>query len=269
MPVRWKKVARWAGGILSAVGLFSALDGFVLEPVFIEVTTHKVRMAVQRPIRIAHLTDLHTKGLGFRENHLVSLLQEQSPDLIVVTGDTVSGDGSHEEVLPLLRQLKAPLGVYATLGNWEYWNKRRQQSMMQVYQDAGVHLLINKSVDIGGNLWLVGFDDFLAGAPEHENALKPVNHEAAVIGLLHSPEDFDSLDDRIPLVLAGHTHGGQVRLPGLSPFWLPPGSGRFVQGWYERGGAKMYVSRGIGNSLIEVRFWCRPELVIIDILPKE
>ncbi len=67
------------------------------------------------------------------------------------------------------------------------------------------------------------------------------------------------------LAFAGHTHGGQVRLPLVGPLWLPPGSGRFVEGWYEEAGTKMYVSRGVGTSVLPVRLLCAPEIAIFDL----
>ena len=75
----------------------------------------------------------------------------------------------------------------------------------------------------------------------------------------------DRIAGKCDLALAGHTHGGQVRLPWLPPLWLPRGSGRFVEGWYEREGSQMYVCRGIGMSILPIRFFCRPELAVITV----
>lgn len=85
--------------------------------------------------------------------------------------------------------------------------------------------------------------------------------------MVHSPEYFGTLAGKADLVLAGHTHGGQVRVPFLPPLWLPHGSGSYVEGWYQDGGSRLYVSRGIGNSVLEFRFNCRPELPVIDLMP--
>lgn len=118
-------------------------------------------------------------------------------------------------------------------------------------------------------IWLIGLDDALAGTPEKQNAFKNIPTNAFKIALYHSPAYFDSLDDqRVDLGLAGHTHGGQIRIPFLAPFWLPEGSGSYVEGWYTRGWNRMYVSRGIGNSILEFRFACRPEISVFYIDPK-
>lgn len=86
-----------------------------------------------------------------------------------------------------------------------------------------------------------------------------------VIGLFHSPASFDSVAGSWPLALAGHTHGGQIRLPFVKPLWLPEGSGSYVAGWYEGKGSKLYVSRGVGTAMLPLRFLCRPELALITI----
>jgi predicted MPP superfamily phosphohydrolase len=87
------------------------------------------------------------------------------------------------------------------------------------------------------------------------------------IALFHSPVFFEEAAGSCELALSGHTHGGQVRLPPLGPLWLPPMCGRYVEGWYDLNGSRMYVSRGIGTSILPIRFMCRPELAIITLMP--
>ena len=112
---------------------------------------------------------------------------------------------------------------------------------------------------------MVGLDDAATGSPDLEIALRGVPPDAFVIALFHSPVYFDQLAARCPLALAGHTHGGQVRIPLVPAFWLPRGSGRYLAGWYRRDAAEMYVSRGIGTSVLPMRFLCRPELAFITV----
>jgi hypothetical protein len=87
------------------------------------------------------------------------------------------------------------------------------------------------------------------------------------LALFHSPDLFDAVAPKVDLALAGHTHGGQVSLPLLGPPWLPPGSGAYVDGWYQRGAARMHVSRGVGTSILPVRFLCRPEVAVVELIP--
>jgi hypothetical protein len=108
-------------------------------------------------------------------------------------------------------------------------------------------------------------DDPSSGTPNLDAALKTVPQGAYVIAAFHAPAFFDNIAGHVPLVLAGHTHGGQVRLPLVPVFWLPQGSGRFLEGWYAERGSRMYVSRGIGTSFLPIRFLCLPELAIITV----
>jgi predicted MPP superfamily phosphohydrolase len=159
--------------------------------------------------------------------------------------------------------LHAPLGVFAVLGNWEHWQP--PAAAREELARSGVTLLTNEGRLIAPGIWLAGVDDALAGNPDPDRALRDAPPGAFRIAIFHSPVAFDDMASRIDLALAGHTHGGQVRAPFLPPLWLPPGSGRFVAGWYESGKARMYVSRGVGTSIVDVRFACRPEVAIIRI----
>lgn len=255
---RWMR--RWQL-LLVAVGLATILGGYAyfLGPVWIEVTHHHVRAPGNPPLKIAHLSDLHTRGLGRMEQRLLALLEEEKPDVIVITGDGVSADGTGSEVDKLYEKLAAPLGVYLVNGNWEHWRHVPQTGARNIRQ------LNNANARIGHDLYLVGLDDSLAGRPDLESALGNVRPGAFLIALFHSPAFFPEVSGRVHLALAGHTHGGQVRLPWIGPLWLPPGSGDFVHGWYERGSSRLYVSRGLGNSVLPIRFLCRPELAILTV----
>ena len=109
-------------------------------------------------------------------------------------------------------------------------------------------------------VYIVGLDDALAGAPNPRHALLGIPAGVFRIALFHSPIAFDELAPSINLAFAGHTHGGQVRLPFFGPLLVAAGLGALRRGWYEQGGARMHVSRGLGESVLLVRFWCRPEL---------
>jgi len=115
------------------------------------------------------------------------------------------------------------------------------------------------------DVWIAGLDDPSTGTPHLDTALKTVPQGPYVIAAFHAPAFFDDIAGQVPLVLAGHTHGGQVRLPLVPVFWLPHGSGRFLEGWYAERGSRMYVSRGIGTTFLPIRFLCPPELAIITV----
>jgi uncharacterized protein len=260
--------------VLLVLGVAVVGDASLLEPDWLEVTRHHYRLptrsgmlgpanALSRPLKIAHLSDLHTYGLGRRERRLLALLDEEKPDLIVVTGDTLARRGTYEMCGELLSRLHAPLGVWVVRGNWENW--RPVKGERAFYASAGVNFLLNEARPVRQDVWLVGLDDPSSGAPNLEAALKSVPAGAFTIALFHSPAYFDQVASHCPLALAGHTHGGQVRIPLVPPLWLPRGSGRYLAGWYRHGAAQMYVSRGIGTSILPIRFLCRPELAIITL----
>ncbi len=242
---------------LLLAGLFVSGYAFFVEPFWLEVTRHKVLTPV-KPLKIAHLTDLHLSKIGKREKSVLSTLHGESPDLIVITGDLFSDSGNVEPVHEFLDQLEAPLGVWMVDGNWDHWTS--PEKGLRSLARSGAALLRNQNKRVREDLWIVGLDDAFAGKPEIEPAFSGIPPNASCIGLFHSPEFFPKIAGRCFLNLAGHTHGGQIRLPGFVPFWLPPGSGEFVSGWYGAAESKLYVSRGIGTSILRARLFSRPEI---------
>jgi predicted MPP superfamily phosphohydrolase len=167
----------------------------------------------------------------------------------------------------VLAEMRAPLGLWATLGNWDYGNPVADWA--EFLGAHGVRLLRNESAPLADRVWLAGLDSALVGWPDLDAALSNVPAGAFVVSLIHCPVLFEDIARRVPLALAGHTHGGQVRVPGLPPPYMPRGCWPYVSGWYEREGARMYVSRGIGCPSLPVRIACPPELAIFDLAPTD
>lgn len=244
-----------------------AVDAFFIEPNWIQVTHSVVSAPVTAPLKIAQLTDIHTNMMGHRERRLIKLLNEEKPDIILITGDSINrGRGTYEAVHQLYQQLHAPLGVWFVHGNWEDWHPVRHEQ--KFYSSAGVHLLMNANAHPRADFWLIGLDDPGLGRPNFAAATKDIPPGAFTIALFHSPAGFHRLAGRVSLALAGHTHGGQARIPFVRPFWLPAGSGGYLAGWYEEKGSRMYVSRGLGMTYLPARFLCRPELAFITLVPE-
>jgi uncharacterized protein len=255
---------KWKAAILvviAALGFY----GVLVEPYRIEVTHFDIQGPVASPLKIAHLSDLHTRGIGRRERRLLAVLDEEKPDVILITGDTVARKNRYDGPKELYTRLRAPLGVWVVRGNWE--NDSPLHHERAFYQDAGVHFLLNENAELRPGVWLIGFDDPYTGVAKIDVATAGVPSDAYKIALFHSPAFFDRIAGQVNLCLAGHTHGGQVRLPFMDPLWLPRGSGRFLAGWYQENGSQMYVSRGLGWSLLPVRFLARPEITFITIHP--
>ncbi|MCO4773669.1 MAG: metallophosphoesterase [Deltaproteobacteria bacterium] len=272
-------------GALLALGILCALWAFFVEPDWIELSHHTVvaspESGLRAPLRIAHVTDLHTEGMGGREEKVMRLLRQEAPDVIVVTGDTVTTDGTgagYRAVWSGLVGVGARRGVLNVRGNWEYWvtgalrtegRATPAGSSERMADSVGVLTLVNRSTALRDDLWVLGLDDPLAGQPDREATRQGVPGDVYRVGLMHSPEIAGEFAQDVDLVLAGHSHGGQIVLPLLGSPYLPPGVGTFVGGWYEEHGTPIFVSRGIGTSVLPVRFNCRPELAIIDLVPAE
>jgi uncharacterized protein len=262
-----RPAVRLLGKLLIVFGLLVLLDALFIEPNWIQVTRWQVKGNVSSPLKIAHLSDLHTSHVGYRERKLLKLLDAEAPDIIVITGDTLSSWGTYRGESELLKRLHAPLGVWLVRGNWEVDHPLRHER--QFYKSLGVHFLLNESAEVRKDIWLIGLDDPTFGHEDLSAALSKVPPNAYRIVLFHSPEFFSASAGQYALALTGHSHGGQVRIPFLKPLWLPQGVGPYVQGWFEKDGSRMYVSRGIGMTLLPIRFDCRPELPIITIEPME
>ncbi len=250
---------------LFVLGLLVFLNSFFLEPNWIWVTHYKIRGHVNQSLKIAHLTDLHTSQMGFRERRLLRALAEENPDVIVITGDTLSPWGTYADEVQLLSSLHAPLGVWLVRGNWENWKRLKNEA--DFYKQNGVNFLLNRSVLIRSDVRLIGLDDSTFGQANWDRAAAGIEPGTYRIALFHSPLFFDESAGRYDLALAGHTHGGQVRFPFLHPVWLPAGIGPYTEGWFEKNGSRMYVSRGLGMTILPVRFFCRPELDLVTIEP--
>lgn len=244
-------------------GILVLLYAWLIEPQWIEVNQYPIQAPVDSPLKIMQISDLHTKGNGFVEKKVFQIIEEQRPDIILLTGDISSPGSTIQDYKQVLSKIKAPKGVYFVTGNWEYWVP--VNGLQSLLSDSGITNLDNSNIKLSGNTWLVGFDDVLEGNPNETLALKDVPTDAFKIGMFHTPIYFNQIYKKINLSLSGHSHGGQMRIPFIKPFWLPAGTGEFIDGWFSRENSKMYVSRGIGNSILPFRFFCRPEIAIFSL----
>lgn len=245
------------------------VDAFVIEPDAIQVNHYVVHGNVQSPLKIADLSDLHTRGMGRPERKVLSILAREKPDVIFITGDTLADPyGNYAACLEVYKRLSAlhpPLGVWFVHGNWEDIRPVRHER--QFYRAAGINLLVNQNRELRPDVWLIGLDDASVGRPNLAEAMQGVPENVYKIAMFHAPIFFETIAGKVDLAFAGHTHGGQVRIPFVKPFWLPKGSGPYLEGWYEEKNSRMYVNRGVGMSNIPMRFLCRPEVAFITLEP--
>ncbi len=246
--------------LLSGLAIYS----YFVEPNWIEVTHHKIEGSVGASLKIAHLTDLHLRAFGRMEKRALEMIDKESPDIIVLTGDSIEESKSIPFVKNFFTGLHAPLGVWVVRGNWENWAPISNEH--EFYRSLGVNFLLNEIRRPRSDLTIMGFDDAWAGNPSRAVASeRELSQSNFCIALFHSPQFFDYVAGHCNLSLAGHTHGGQVKLPLLGPIWLPQGVGDYLEGWYEKKGSRLYVNRGLGTSILPIRFLSRPEIAFITV----
>jgi uncharacterized protein len=255
-----------ATAVVLALGVLLATWGFVIEPHWIELTEHRVGAGAP-VLTIMHLSDLHVTGAGGNERRVLELVDEVRPDLIVITGDSVTdGKLDPKPVLEFLTALVAkrpPLGVHACPGNHEDW---AGPIGLDVHRQAGVEVLEDRTVTLlDGRLALHGI-----ATPHPRAAAVGAPTAAYDVVLCHYPAVLPRVArPGLELVLAGHSHGGQVRVPFLGAPVLPFETGPYDAGWFEHGTTQLFVSRGVGMSILPVRFNCRPEVAVhrLDLAP--
>lgn len=194
-------------------------------------------------------------------------------DCILLLGDflirnvLLGSKVSPETIAQILSKLKAPLGVYAVLGNHDWWQDG--EGMWRALEKAGIKVLENDAVLLkrqGGDFWIAGLADDTTRDPDYPKILTKIQTDDPVILMTHDPATFLESDDRPVVTLAGHTHGGQV----AAPFWgaiVIPGRSplRYAYGHIVENGRDLIVSCGIGTSILPVRFNRRPELIDLTI----
>ncbi len=246
-------------------------DAFGLEPRWLDVTTHNIPVAgLPRALEgftIAQLTDVHLESFGMLHRAAARAVADHRVHLVVLTGDIVDSERRLPELETLVDALRGPgRTIVATMGNWEHWGEVRPLFLGRAYQRAGARLLSNESLVCDG-LRVAATDDHYSEHADVAATLRDVPRGEPYLFLTHAPGLFDQMPrdtPRFALGLAGHTHGGQVRL-GSRALWVPPASGRFVSGAYDTAHGGVYVSRGLGTSIAPVRLMCRPELAVFTL----
>ena len=180
-------------------------------------------------LKLVHISDLHHKGDQNRLDKVVRLVNGVEPDLVCFTGDLVEEGRYLSPALAALEQIRAP--VFAVPGNWEHWAATDLSLVNDSCSKTGGALLVNSSAEFRDGWAIVGIDDASTGHGVVNRAFAAVEPEDKVIFLTHSPTGIEMLEERrVALALAGHSHGGQVRLPVVGALRLPAGVGRYDRG---------------------------------------
>ncbi len=232
--------------------------------------------------RIAQLSDIHIDEFTepFFVRAAVDSINALNPDAVLLTGDFVThqletkkfAEGSAWQCANILAGLRCR-NRYAVFGNHDAMVG--EQVVGTALRDNGTTVLRNSFLPIerrGARFWLAGLDDALMGSPDVEKAvpasIRNQRNEPLIL-LCHEPDYTDTVirhaGQAVDLILSGHTHGGQVRIPFMRAFHLPPLGQKYVHGWFEFGKTHLYVNRGLGTVGVPVRFDCPPELTVFTL----
>ncbi|WP_397587763.1 metallophosphoesterase [Sandarakinorhabdus limnophila] len=264
-----KRFAFLVAGLVLALGWAGWL-GAIRDPA---VVRYRVELAgLQRPLRMVHLSDLHGSNWDMpqvRLNRIMDQVNALHPDLVVVTGDFHASKiwdppmRMDDAVQPLTR-LKAPLGVWSVPGNHDdpYW-------IRWVMRRFGLKLLAGDLVDLGP-IQIVGSDDLIMGQRPVQGlraAAARAQPGKPLVALVHEPRLWTMLPANVDLVLAGHTHGGQIQIFGWPQFKKL--DSQYLRGRFRNpGGQQMLVSAGIGTSIVPVRLGTQGEIVVVELVPQ-
>ncbi len=240
------------------------------------ISRHAFKLkGLEKPLRLVQLSDLHFgrwHGLNEVRAWVDATLKEQ-PDVIVITGDIVDGRTSPEKIEVLaheLGRLTAPLGVFAVLGNHDYfqrqgsWN-RGTGTMISSFERVGLRYLRNAGMLVRSDFFLAGVDDFWMGQPDPQKAFQNAPSRAARLLLNHNPDLLPQIPSSVGLTLCGHTHGGQIRAPfGVGLYSISKYGERFQMG-FVKAPTPAFVSRGLGTTGPPIRTFCPAELVVLNL----
>ncbi|MCI0721570.1 MAG: metallophosphoesterase [Acidobacteria bacterium] len=238
----------------------------------IEVTRHSVGLRNLPPafdgFRVVHLSDIHhSKYVSFNAVYrMVALANRQRADLVFLTGDYVTW--SKKYITPMaeaLRDLKARHGVFGVLGNHD--TRVDGDAVTRALRKVGIQVLRNASARVdyrGQSLWLSGVDEYSYGQSDVAKALHGLPSTAPRILLAHNPEIIAlATEYQVDFVAAGHTHGGQVKLPGLKSLnSITQPNQEFLEGFVSAGRTQMYISRGLGKVVVPLRIKCPAEIPV-------
>jgi uncharacterized protein len=261
------------------IGFVLSLWAFVWEPS--RLVEKKYSLAIpQWPIacsnyRVAVAADIHAGApyIGLKKiDRMVAMIQKQKPDLILLPGDFViqevlGGSFIAPEELALHLKPLIRTKVVAVLGNHDAWLD--SERVRSAFEEVGISVLEDSAVSITKNqcrFWLVGLSDYNEGKKQYQQAFSSVPEEAAVLAFTHHPDAFPEITSPFALLIAGHTHGGQVALPFLGRPIVPSQYGqRYALGHIEENNRHLFVSPGIGTSILPVRFGVPPEVSVLDL----
>jgi predicted MPP superfamily phosphohydrolase len=254
--------------LFTAGATLASGSAYALHSVDLDISRQRVPVkGIKQRVRIVALSDLHAPCYYLSTSDLTGAINAEKPDVLILAGD-MFGVPDFEEMITGFKKAKAKYAKLAVLGNWEYQLNLSFEGLKKAYEDAGIKLLINGTCEVNG-LKILGLDDLLHGSPNYKLAYDSSSNALPALIVSHCPGNFDRIKPHFQnpkIIISGHTHGGQIA-PFGQVLVTPPGSGRYVKGWYRRRNNLMYVMRGVGASYLPLRIGARPELLVLDLIP--
>lgn len=263
--------------ILFSIFLIIGLSFYCLfiEPENLKVTNYTIKDDRLSGLKVVFASDFHIKPKHEKQlEKVVNLINSQEADIVLSAGDFVNGHTKKSTMPPSeiakgLGKVKSKQGFYATLGNHDGWYDAK--IVKKELEANGIKVLENDNTSIKINdkeIFIAGLEDIMTGEPNVYLALEKT--KSPVIMLTHTPDMFPKIPYEVNLTLAGHTHGGQVRLPIFGPlFTASDYHDKYAKGLIEEDGRKMIVTTGVGTSILPIRFNCPPEIVVINFEKKD
>ena len=252
--------------------------GYEIEPNHPVVTRRNIKVpgwpASAAGLTVGQLGDLHCQSdvAVARTARAARLLLAEKPDIVFLTGDYISnGDGTAwtRAAAEALAPLKAaPHGVFCTLGNHDYPDGRPPE-VAAALERVGFQVLLNRAVPFPSvpNTWIIGLESLCLSYQDPVKALSGVPKDAVKILLMHEPDYADQAPLGMSLQISGHSHAGQIRLPGLPPLHCPEWGQRYPEGLQQAQNHQVYTTRGVGMMGPQIRFCCPPEITVLRLYP--
>jgi predicted MPP superfamily phosphohydrolase len=283
---RLRSSGAWRAALaFGALGWVLGVWAFLAEPETLTVRHVTIESRAWRgpPVRVGVISDLHIAAPHMnaaRVRRVVARMNQEAPDVVVLLGDFAGG---HEPLdarpgrqnreiargIAALSRLHAPHGVKTVLGNHDWWYGG--EILEGLLRSAGLQVLANSASRVdrpGGAYWLVGLEDVSSerARPSLTQSMSAMASDEPFIVLSHYPDPWPQVPERATLTIAGHTHCGQVNLPLVGRLVSSsPGGARWPCGLYRAGAKQMFVTGGVGTSVLPVRFGAPPEIVVLTV----
>ncbi len=258
--------------IACIIGTILFLYSLLYEPYTLETVRYTLKNDKLSGLKIVLATDWHIAPYPFEEKRLQRVIDEinqQDADMVILGGDYVNGHKASSampitDIVAAFKKIKSRYGTFAVVGNHDVLYGK--SAVIKAFADAGIPLLQNSNtfVDtLNGRIYIAGVLDYAEDKPDIAKSLQGATEPTILIS--HSPDVFPQLKQPVELMLSGHTHGGQVVFPLVGALLVPSDYGqKYRYGLINENGNTLIVSKGLGTSLLPIRFNCKPEIVVIE-----